>query len=199
MKENLIMGLYIGDELLGCGVLVSELTAIFELCKAVWPEGITYYNEEWFPLNDPTWKDKSGQPYGKVPDSLDWISYDFYRLNNVSWLQPMCEYPQNLYTKMNDKQKAVLLPGAFGSTSGPRGGQSWTVKSYSSWVNCTDQMACTSDPFSCSNINLTKVPGHIDPNEGIKWEVDKLLTQIGGRPCWNIKDYDDFNALQAQK
>ena len=27
----------------------------------------------------------------------------FYRLNNVSWLQPMCEYPQNLYSKMNDK------------------------------------------------------------------------------------------------
>ena len=26
-----------------------------------------------------------------------------------------------------------------------------TVKSYSSWINCTDQMACTSDPFSCSN------------------------------------------------
>ena len=24
----------------------------------------------------------------------------------------MCEYPQNLYTKMNDKQRAVLLPGA---------------------------------------------------------------------------------------
>ena len=49
----------------------------------------------------------------------------FYRLNNVSWLQPMCEYPQNLYSKMNDKQRAVLLPGAWGSTSGPRGGQSW--------------------------------------------------------------------------
>ena len=53
------------------------------------------------------------------------IHGQFYRLNNVSWLQPMCEYPQNLYSKMNDKQRAVLLPGAWGSTSGPRGGQSW--------------------------------------------------------------------------
>ena len=34
------------------------------------------YNEEWFPINDPTWKDKTGQPYGKVPANLDWISYD---------------------------------------------------------------------------------------------------------------------------
>ena len=49
----------------------------------------------------------------------------FYRLNNVSWLQPMCEYPQNLYSKMNDKQRAVLLPGGWGSTSGPRGGRAW--------------------------------------------------------------------------
>ena len=31
------------------------------------------------------------------------------------------------------------------------GGVGRTVKSYSSWINCTDQMACTSDPFSCSN------------------------------------------------
>ena len=34
------------------------------------------YNEEWYPINDPTWHDKSGQPYGKVPAALDWISYD---------------------------------------------------------------------------------------------------------------------------
>ena len=53
------------------------------------------------------------------------IRAQFYRLNNASWLQPMCEYPQNLYTNMNDKQRAVLLPGGWGSTSGPRGGQSW--------------------------------------------------------------------------
>ena len=105
------------------------------------------YNEEWFPINDPAWHDKSGQPYGRVPAALDWISYDvrtrlscpacaiptcpltlvlsyrvacvesetkllcaqFYRLNNVSWLQPMCEYPQNLYTRMAPHHRAVLL------------------------------------------------------------------------------------------
>ena len=36
----------------------------------------TDYNEEWFPINDQTWRDKTGQPYGKVPANLDWISYD---------------------------------------------------------------------------------------------------------------------------
>ena len=34
------------------------------------------YNEEWYPINDPTWHDKTGEPYGKVPTALDWISYD---------------------------------------------------------------------------------------------------------------------------
>ena len=29
------------DELLGLGVLVKDLDAILELCKEVWPEGIT--------------------------------------------------------------------------------------------------------------------------------------------------------------
>ena len=98
LTDASVQGIYIGDELLGLGVLVKDLDAILELCKEVWPEGITCassdlthgprclaltavageedYNEEWYPINDPTWHDKSGQPYGKVPAALDWISYD---------------------------------------------------------------------------------------------------------------------------
>ena len=44
-------------------------------------------------------------------------------------------------------------------------------------------MLCTSDPFSCSNINLTKADyaaGTWDTQEGLVWEVDKILTGIGG-------------------
>ena len=64
-----------------------------------------------------------------------------------------------------------------------------TAKSYSSWINCTDPMACTSDPFSCSNINLTKdSPVFVDPREGLVYQVETLLTQIGGRPCWKLHE-----------
>jgi hypothetical protein len=114
-----LQGIYIGDELLGLGILVEELTTIFELCKAVWPEGITCrfcfagfqpratsgvctdralllprkdYNEEWFQINDPTWHDKSGQPYGKVPAALDWISYDVRTLLSC----PSCAIPRTM-------------------------------------------------------------------------------------------------------
>ncbi len=48
------------------------------------------YNEEWFPINDPTWKDKTGQPYGKVPANLDWISYDVRALSAGNLLSAAC-------------------------------------------------------------------------------------------------------------
>ena len=75
--QKKLIGVYFGDELLGGGLAVSNLTALFKLVKAVWPEAITYYNEEWTPINAPAWRDSEGVPFGKVPDSLDWISYDF--------------------------------------------------------------------------------------------------------------------------
>ena len=96
----------------------------------------------------------------QVPASLDWISYDFYRLNNVSWLQPQCEYHQNLYPKFSSPhQRALLLPGGWGSTSGPRGGAGqfkYNCSACPSTPQCTVEisMSCTSDPFSCSNIKV---------------------------------------------
>lgn len=42
----------------------SNLTALFDMVKAVWPDGINYYNEEWTPLNDPTWRDPCVSTHG---------------------------------------------------------------------------------------------------------------------------------------
>ena len=72
-------GVYVGDELLGGEITVSNLSSIFEYIKQGDPSLITYYNEEWAPINDPEWRDAVGEPFGKLPTSLDWISYDFYR------------------------------------------------------------------------------------------------------------------------
>ena len=103
-----------------------------------------------------------------------------------------------------------------------------TVKSYSSWINCTDQMTCTSDPFSCSNsecsngrlglaqarlrdsdngpllrtVNLTKDnppsdPSYVDPREGLAYQVETLLTNIGGRPCWKLEECDSPSPAAA--
>eukprot|EP01045_Picozoa_sp_COSAG04_P015936 COSAG04_NODE_1296_length_7328_cov_3.527459_4_plen_93_part_00 len=60
-------------------------------------------------------------------------------------------------------------------------------------------MSCTSDPFSCSNLNETQGDGPGTANQsGLVWEVEKVLTGIGDRPCWNFSQYDDFNVLNAQ-
>ena len=142
--EKKIIGVYVGDELLGGEITVSNLSAIFGYIKEGDESLITYYNEEWAPINDPAWRDSVGEPFGQLPVSLDWISYDFYRLNNVSWLQPMCEYPQNLYPRMAPHQRAVLLPGGWGSTSGPRGGAAQFK------LNCAECYHCK--PPGCQNV-----------------------------------------------
>ena len=74
-----------------------------------------------------------------------------------------CMYsPQNLYPRMASHQRAVLLPGGWGSTSGPRGGAAQFKLNCSECYHCTPpgcpncspivDMSCTSDPVSCSNL-----------------------------------------------
>ena len=136
--------------------------------------------------------------YDCVFSRLLLTNYDFYsfsRLNNVSWLQPMCEYHQNLYPRMNTgknkNQRALLLPGAWGSTSGPRGGYAQFFKPChlcpGPQCNLTIDLHCTSDPFSCSNIALNKTepdgPGTLNQS-GLVWEVEDVLTHLGGRECF---------------
>jgi hypothetical protein len=29
------------------------------------------------------------------------------------------------------------------------------------------------------------------------WEVEDVLTALGGRPCWNFSQYDEFNVQNA--
>lgn len=55
--EKKIIGVYVGDELLGGDITVSNLSSIFDTIKEDWPEGVTYYNEQWDVFNDPTWRD----------------------------------------------------------------------------------------------------------------------------------------------
>ena len=107
------------------------------------------------------------------------------------------------YPKMHAKQRAVLLPGGFASTSGPRGGAHQFSLNCSACPgpDCTIAlfMSCTSDPFSCANLQLTPAAGGgLNPDEGLRWQVNSLLTKIGGRPCWNLSQYDQFNSPQAQ-
>ena len=159
---------------------------------------------------------------------------------------------------MAPHQRAVLLPGGWASTSGPRGGASQFKLNCSSCPgpDCTPvvDMSCTSDPFSCANLNISSSgpnPGNLvdtmtpfsnrndlakcsgeaglarcpdkrctaeakprektltraciclllttDPEHqsGLVYEVEQVLTQLGGRPCWQLDQYDTFNVKNA--
>eukprot|EP01045_Picozoa_sp_COSAG04_P025281 COSAG04_NODE_3289_length_2969_cov_1.257840_1_plen_52_part_00 len=44
-------------------------------------------------------------------------------------------------------------------------------------------------------VNLTKDnppsdPSYVDPREGLAYQVETLLTNIGGRPCWKLEECD---------
>jgi hypothetical protein len=55
-KNGTIMGVFLGDELLGAGVNVTELTLAAETVKRSWPNAVVYWNEEWGPvIQNATW------------------------------------------------------------------------------------------------------------------------------------------------
>lgn len=187
--KNMALGSFVGEQLLSLGMTVSNLKAIVKLVKATWPAGIVYANFAWGPVNDPQWRDAEGGAFG-TPGSqwheLDWLSYSFYRLTNQSWIQSRCEHQQTLYPTMAPHQRVLLQAGAWGSSSGPRFGWPQFVEK-----NCTDHVVrrddgrwdlCSQDPFSCSNDSKTAAP--FSAEAGLAFEVDVLLTKIGGRPCW---------------
>jgi hypothetical protein len=197
--KKLVLGTFVGDELLTLGLTASNLTSIIKLLKNTWPTGITYTNFAWGPVMDSDWRDTSGQAFGTPGEQwhdLDWLSYSFYRLTNQSWLQPRCEHEKTLYPAMAPHQKVILQAGAWGSSSGPRYGWPQFAR------NCSDATVqrdggrwdiCSADPFSCANV--TGDAG--TAQAGLKYEVDVLLSKIGGRTCWAPNDYDTFNAEQA--
>eukprot|EP01051_Picozoa_sp_SAG22_P000250 SAG22_NODE_5_length_41775_cov_111.520971_13_plen_1400_part_00 len=193
-SEHKLIGVHLGDELLSLGMTVSNLTAIVGIVKATWPEGVVYTNFARAAVIDPEWRDFAGEPFGTLGEqwhALDWMSYSSYQLNNQSWLQPEAEHRQ-LYPSMAPHQRVVLQAGGWGSTSGPRGG--WRQFT----DNCSDPAvasSCTTDPFSCVNSAVAPAPASLEG--GLQYEVDLLLSKIGGRPCWTLAQYDAFNVEQA--
>jgi hypothetical protein len=53
----------------------------------------------------------------RVPDAIDWISLDFYRMDSTAWLTPEAQYTASVYPKMNPNQRAMQVPQAFGRTN----------------------------------------------------------------------------------
>lgn len=164
-----VMGAWLGDEMCWNGVTHAELSAAATLVRATWSDAIIYYNEA-VPVftND---VDSWGEPlgYSDVPEAFDWVSVDYYRLDNSSWLYPQYVlYPTLIYPMMHSHQCALTVPGAYGSNANPDFtlGQYETfmpqqAQAYYDWVVTDARMigmnpwyftpyaSCVADPSSC--------------------------------------------------
>lgn len=192
--QKKLIGVYVGDEILGSEVVSQRnLTAIFELIKATWPTGVVYYNEEYDVLKNGHFVDSEGVPWKGPPAALDWISFDFYSLTNSSWLMGQCDYPRLLYPRMHAHQRVLLLPGGFGSTSGPRGG---CMPGGTQLPKGQTNRCAHNDPISCwpTDRNTSR----LGVDAGLRYEIDTLLMAVtsneipAGQPgsdvarrCWN--------------
>jgi len=113
------IGVFLGDELLGQGLSVDALTTAANTVRATWPDGIIYWNE----ANKVILKGENffGEPVNlpAIPSAVDWVSYDYYKLDQHAWTDPMRDYPIYLYSKMSANQKALVVPGSYGSNVNP--------------------------------------------------------------------------------
>lgn len=111
-----IRGFMILDEPVWNGVQVSELATIATAIKADFPTTKVMVVDARPPFVDGLDSFGDSVNYDPIPADIDWIGYDDYS-DNVSAVQS--DYQTYLYPKMSAGQKAVLVPGAFGSEGNP--------------------------------------------------------------------------------
>ena len=67
-------------------------------------------------MNNDTYPDPRAR-LAKVPAAIDWISLDYYRLDETAWTVPEAEYHEKVYPKMAPHQRALQVPQAFGRSN----------------------------------------------------------------------------------
>ena len=136
-----LIGVFLGDELVANGMPSAHLAAAADAVRHSWRNATIYANEGWTSIvrkqGGANWTD------GKLPANLSWISYDWYEYSSQGWLRPECEYKFWLYPMMHPTQRAVLVPQAFGSSTGPRRNsadpgsarhKNWSRAQYDDWT-----------------------------------------------------------------
>jgi hypothetical protein len=127
LDNNTIIGFNLGDELVWGGIKPKILVQYADTVRASFPRGqaIIWYNEACFFAGPREhWKNSKPLPDGNVSDytipaALDWFSIDQYHMDGYveGWVDahPKLWYETNIYPNMTSNQKALLVPGSFGS------------------------------------------------------------------------------------
>ena len=122
LKNGTLLGLFLGDELVwNCLPMDSLITYAATVRRDV-PRGsgIIWYNEAAF-FNNPKNPNMCGETftYQFSPD-LDWFSTDIYHMDGPTgnnWVANYVRsfYEANIYPHLTAEQRAVVIPGSFGS------------------------------------------------------------------------------------
>ena len=82
IRNNTLSGVYFGDELMGQGLPLSNLTAAVKYVRSSWPTAMLAYNEDvcamtgYSRTGDPV----SDDPNWRLPTDLDFFSVDYCEL-----------------------------------------------------------------------------------------------------------------------
>ena len=134
LASGAAFGVFLGDELLWDCVPYDDLVTASALVRkdldaARMDRGdgqrfIIYYNEAFPPLDNITmWRDKCGDQvalrggFPSVPATIDWTSMDYYP-NEGTFDGAQRIYRERLYPKLNEHQRVLFVPPAFGCSSG---------------------------------------------------------------------------------
>lgn len=128
VKDGTILGFNLGDELVWNCVALENVSALTTAVKGRFPSSIIWYNEAWPPIGKGI--DSCGNNVSfSIPSMLDWFSIDLYRSSQADWTATTewvnknvkTFYAQYVYPLLGLGQKAVLVPGACGTTKcGPQ-------------------------------------------------------------------------------
>jgi len=124
-----IIGFNLGDELVNNCISPAALETGANAIRADFPRGeaIIWYNEASGPVKHPLQAPSQCHhiisPNAtfeyKIPTALDWFSIDMYHMNGVveGWVKDQVRdfYDRHIFPNLTLHQRAVLVPGAFGS------------------------------------------------------------------------------------
>eukprot|EP01046_Picozoa_sp_COSAG06_P013804 COSAG06_NODE_841_length_11989_cov_4.537763_16_plen_456_part_00 len=145
LANSSIVGFNLGDELVWNCLPPDELHHAVDLIRKSFPRGqaIIWYNEATPVLSDGISQcnrtaAQPMQPY-TIPSGLDWFSIDMYHTDGPQqgWVTSHVRkfYQEQIYPNLTAGQRALLVPGAFGSNVNRYPNGSWVCNN-----TCYDEM-----------------------------------------------------------
>ena len=167
LRNGLLMGFWLGDELYHQGVLPSELAMVADAVRSRFPTAITWTN-----LCTP-YPGYSPPAEALIPSSLSWVSMDIYAPTPT--VQKI--YAATLFPHLRTNQSVVLVPGSFATRHYP--------------LQCADNDAtCYAHDLGFGDAKSAKIAGEMEAWAAADKRVAAIVpwNWLGCTGCNTTKD-----------